>query len=139
MPVYYWEVSIWEMKLAWNKNKKRPLGIVSKYPNLPFEHKNDQRSNQNDAADDPNANQNDAELNREQHLDPLGAQSEPSDSEEDALKLFNSFQSQGTKLAEVIIKLPQFLFVNLLLKVNYTFSQCVIRFYVANCGPNHPI
>ncbi|KAK9945917.1 hypothetical protein M0R45_011407 [Rubus argutus] len=36
----------------------------------------------------------------EQHRDALGAQSEPSDSEEDALKLFNSFQSQGTKLAE---------------------------------------
>ncbi|KAK9945921.1 hypothetical protein M0R45_011411 [Rubus argutus] len=59
--------SIRKIKLAWKKNKKRPLGIVSNYPNLPFEHKNDQLRNQNDAADEPNGNQHHTDSNREQH------------------------------------------------------------------------
>ncbi|PRQ26661.1 putative acetyltransferase A, auxiliary subunit [Rosa chinensis] len=90
------ELGVCEMKLAWKKNKKRPLATVSKYPNLPFDHKNDNPSNQNDTAD--------GELNKEQHHEPLSAQNESSVSEEeeedDVAKLFNSFQSRGTKLAE---------------------------------------
>lgn len=89
------------MKIAWKNNKKRPLGIISKYPNLPFEQQNDQHNNQEDPATDPNKNQNHTELNQEEHHKPLDAQSEPSDSS-DAAKLFHSFQAEGTKLAEVI-------------------------------------
>ncbi|CAB4266841.1 unnamed protein product [Prunus armeniaca] len=87
------------MKIAWKNNKKRPLGIISKYPNLPFEQQNDQHNNQEDPSNDPNKNQNHTELNQEEHHEPLDAQSEPSDSS-DAAKLFHSFQAEGTKLAE---------------------------------------
>lgn len=94
-------VPVREMKIAWKNNKKRPLGIISKYPNLPFEQQHDQHNNQEDPANDPNKNQNHTELNQEEHHEPLDAQSEPSDSS-DAAKLFHSFQAEGTKLAEVI-------------------------------------
>ncbi|KAL6296727.1 hypothetical protein ACE6H2_004869 [Prunus campanulata] len=87
------------MKIAWKNNKKRPLGIVSKYPNLPFEQQNDQLNNQADPANEPNKYQNHTELNQEEHHEPLDAQSKPSDSS-DAAKLFHSFQAEGTKLAE---------------------------------------
>ncbi|KAL6208347.1 hypothetical protein ACLB2K_019298 [Fragaria x ananassa] len=88
------------MKLAWkNNNKKRPLATVSKYPNLPFDHKNDHPTTQNDTPDKPNGDQNDTELNKEQQPEP----NDPSvsgEEDEDVTKLFTSFQSQGTKLAE---------------------------------------
>ncbi|KAL6212017.1 hypothetical protein ACLB2K_017240 [Fragaria x ananassa] len=88
------------MKLAWkNNNNKRPLATVSKYPNLPFDHKNDNPTTQNDTPDKSNGDQNDTELNKEQQPEP----NDPSvsgEEDEDVTKLFTSFQSQGTKLAE---------------------------------------
>lgn len=79
------------MKIAWKNNKKRPLGIVSTYPNLPFERQNDEPSNQPHPAEKPSNNiQNNTELGK------LADESEPSD----AAELFHSFQAQGTKLAE---------------------------------------
>ena len=92
------------MKLAWkNNNKKRPLATVSKFPNLPFDHKNDNLSTQTDTSNEPNADQNDTELNKVQHHEPNNPSvSEEEEADEDVTKLFNSFQSQGTKLAEVV-------------------------------------
>ncbi|XP_050365972.1 uncharacterized protein LOC126784551 [Argentina anserina] len=88
------------MKLAWKKNKKkRPLATVSKYPNLPFDIKNDNPISQNDTTNEPNGVQNNTELNKEQLHEP----SDPSvsgEAEDNVTNLFNSFQSQGTKLAE---------------------------------------
>lgn len=81
------------MKIAWKNNKKRPLGIVSTYPNLPFERQNEEPSNQPHPAEKPSNNiQNNTELGK------LADEGEPSD----AAELFYSFQAQGTKLAEVI-------------------------------------
>ncbi|PQP98560.1 hypothetical protein Pyn_01603 [Prunus yedoensis var. nudiflora] len=92
------------MKIAWKNNKKRPLGIVSKYPNLPFEQQNDHLNNQADPANKPNKYQNHTELNQEEHHEPLDAQSKPSDSS-DAAKLFHSFQSRGWKIPRSIGKM----------------------------------
>lgn len=81
------------MKIAWKNNKKRPLGIVSTYPNLPFERQNEEPSNQPHPPEKPSNNiQNNTELGN------LADEGEPSD----AAELFYSFQAQGTKLAEVI-------------------------------------
>ena len=84
------------MKLTWkNKNKdnkKRPLGAISLYPDLPFEHQND-KAEANTTL--PHQENGDDALNK----DPTDVS--VSDDSSDVKKLARSFQAQGNKLAEV--------------------------------------
>ncbi|GLT50232.1 hypothetical protein SLA2020_237320 [Shorea laevis] len=81
------------MKLTWNKNKnskKRSLGAISQYPNLPFE-----REAQHEA---------DTERLKEDGIDKGASQIQEQvsgdSSEADTKQLAQSFQAQGNKLAE---------------------------------------
>ncbi|GLT84920.1 hypothetical protein SLE2022_031280 [Rubroshorea leprosula] len=81
------------MKLTWNNNKnskKRSLGAISQYPNLPFE-----RETQHEA---------DTERLKEDGIDKAASQIQEQvsgdTSDADTKRLAQSFQTQGNKLAE---------------------------------------
>ncbi|OMO62661.1 Tetratricopeptide-like helical [Corchorus olitorius] len=78
------------MKLTWNKNnknnKKRPLEAIGNYPNLPFEQQN---------PDDDSQLQNEESSSQNQEKAPSA-----DFLDSDAKQLAQSFQAQGTKLAE---------------------------------------
>lgn len=90
------------MKLTWknksrDNNKKRTLGSVSIYPNLPFDNQ-DEASSAQLKAKDGDGDGDDEELG---DFNPESlASREPSESS-DAKQLAESFQAQGNKLAEV--------------------------------------
>ncbi|KAF5725297.1 tetratricopeptide repeat protein 33 [Tripterygium wilfordii] len=78
------------MKLTWKKEKnvkKRPLGAVSQYPNLPFEQQNNQFDTELRSRGEPGAHEKQAFAS--------GESSGP-----DTKQLAKSFREQGDKLAE---------------------------------------
>ncbi|XP_015868515.3 uncharacterized protein LOC107405937 [Ziziphus jujuba] len=87
------------MKLTWkNKrkdNKKRSLGAVSIYPNLPFDHQDDDA----DTAYLKDGDDDKFGFATQQDPPQILAAREPSESSE-AKQLAESFQAQGNKLAE---------------------------------------
>lgn len=92
-----------KMKLTWkNKrkdNKKRSLGAVSIYPNLPFDHQDDDA----DTAYLKDGDDDKFGFATQQDPPQILAAREPSESSE-AKQLAESFQAQGNKLAEVPTK-----------------------------------
>ncbi|GMN45504.1 hypothetical protein TIFTF001_014696 [Ficus carica] len=88
------------MKLTWkNKskdNKKRSLGAISLYPDLPFDHQNDDKTHANTIPEESADQKSDA-LHRDSTRIP--SSNDPSDSS-DPKQLAESFLAQGTKLAE---------------------------------------
>ncbi|XP_042490051.1 tetratricopeptide repeat protein 33 [Macadamia integrifolia] len=77
------------MKITWNKKSgnKRPHPTISHYPNLPFDPEEGQTNVRNEADNGPQNHRTDRE----------NLASEPINTE---LKLAESFQSEGNKLAE---------------------------------------
>lgn len=96
----------WKSKSVENK-KKRSLGSVSVYPNLPFDHQHEASSAplEDEDEDKDGDGGDDKQLGA---FDPETlASREPSGSSE-AKQLAESFQDQGNKLAEVpnLLTLP---------------------------------
>ncbi|XP_043698312.1 tetratricopeptide repeat protein 33 [Telopea speciosissima] len=77
------------MKITWNKKSgnKRPHPTISLYPNLPFDQDEDRTNERKEADNGPQNHHPDQE-------------NQPSESLNSELKLAESFQSEGNKLAE---------------------------------------
>ncbi|KAJ8762861.1 hypothetical protein K2173_022990 [Erythroxylum novogranatense] len=82
------------MKVTWKKDtKKRPLGIISKYPNLPFDQQ-DPEDSQHDY------NHSDKKVNGDRDDKQESFRAEAVISSDSYGKLAQSFQAQGNELAE---------------------------------------
>ena len=91
------------MKLTWknksrDNNKKRTLGSLLIYPNLPFD--NQDEANTAHLKDKDKDKDGDGDAKELGAFNPRLASREPSESS-DAKQLAESFQAQGNKLAEV--------------------------------------